>query len=436
MRIPYDRVYADTEKSIIQIIFQKLTFTPSISLYKMATIAIINDVGKDKWNARIEKDKNAFTEDINVVYRRFNTLLSCFADETSEKNESITKPLRKDKIYDENLKDRQLAIYDDVAERVGFPTAEKSALPLFEGILSPSLIQNVCGMDKDDCPKIESKHGKCSNCTNCQSCNNRNKCAKCDKCKSNNKCDTCPTSKLTFDKVDVDLLAKYAPYYYHGERDGLNFLEHIIYQAIYSTKQQRDIVELGKLLSFSHDTKSAKLWLAPVFEKIDSVEMYKSCVDTFFEIFYDYVSDKYDKLVDEYIRILLLPEEYAHAKDALKAFEKHVEKRDDNYNEYQLQRIIERGNWYDIDRAFKIWNATDSMQYLIFHVMPHVWKILIEECDKSSFGQRKTKFAHECLNFLERDSVAFYCRLIKDYIHSSLQDSKIILRECFRKTSC
>lgn len=417
MDILYDRVYSDVEKNIIQGVFQKLIFTPSISLYKMARIALENELGED----------NILQHEILRAYSRFDSILSHFVINIESTSNNF-KPVRKDKKYDEYLKVKQFALYDNVAKRVGFPIAEKSAMPLFDGILPLSFIKSSCGLDKDSCPNIKSKLGKCNNCSNCKKCNNRNKCVKCDQCLKYDDCNDCSISALTYDNVDVDLLAKYAPYYYHGERDGVNFIEYIVFQAIYLTKYNKELIELGKLLNDSSDTESINVWLSPVFEKIDSIEMYKTCVNTFFEIFYDYISNKYEKLADEYIRTLLLPEEYVQMKDAFKAVEKHEES--------QLQKIIDSGKWYDINRAFKIWDATDSAQYLIFHVMPHVWKILLDECNKTDPKQRKTKFVYEYQNFLERDSVAFYYRLIKEYIHSSLRDSKMLLRECFRKKTC
>ncbi len=440
----YDRVYSDTEKNIIQSIFQKLTFAPSISLYKMARIALENELGKDQCDALIAEDQKnkdvKFQEEINKSYRRLNNILSCFAvnsdyaknankPDDANKSPKDNKPVRKNKKYDIYLLEKQVAIYDDVALRVGFPIAEKSSSPLFEGILPLSLINSACSLEKKACPNIKSKRGRCNNyinCQNCKNCKNYGKCAECAKCLKQGQCNDCFTSKLTYDSIDIDdnidieLLTKYAPYCYYGERDGVMFIEFIIYQAIYSTKYHREVAELSKLLNGSADTKAINKWLAPVFKKIDSVEMYQTCVNTFFEIFYEYIYVKYEKLADEYIRMLLLPEEYAHMKDAFNAAEK--------YQENQLSKIIDHGSWYDINRAFEIWNTTDSVQYLIFHVMPQVWKILID-------GHKNASRGYAYLNSLESDSVAFYCRLIRDYIYYSLEDSKKLLKECLKPRS-
>ena len=421
-----NHIYSQIEKNIIQIIIQKLTFAPSISLYRMAKIAVELDIGKEAYDELLAKDdKDIFQNQINVAYQRFNHILSCFSKEKNGNNDK-TKPTRRAKIYDDRLKEKQLSIYDSVAQRAGFPTAEKAGLPLFEGILPFSTVRAVCNLDKGACPNMVFKKRRCDKCSNCEHCNHIKKCEKCLKCKEQNNCENCYISTLTYDNIDHDLLAIYAPYYYHGERDGLNFIEHIIFQAIFFTKWHRDIVKLDNIVHSSVSNAEKSLWLAPVLEKMDSVEIYKACVDTFFEIFYDYVSDKYEELAEEYIRTLLLPEQYAERKDAFTAAEK--------YGEDQLSMIIDRGNWCDINRAFKLWNATDDVQYLIFQIMPHVWKTLINECDKKNLKKRKTEFAYGCADSDERDTVAFYCRLIKSYIHDSIRDAKIVLRESLKRS--
>ena len=424
----YNRIYDETEKSILQITIQKLTFVPCISLYQMSRIALERELGKDECDdMRGDFDKNGnkiFQNEIDKAYKRFNNILSCFAMVEDTDN---TSPTRKDKIYDAILKEKQLSIYDTIAQRAGFPNAEKAGQPLFDRMLSFSVINDICNLDKNACPNINSKRRKCENCSNCKNCNNRNKCIKCEKCQERNNCEKCYISTLTYNNIDEDWLARYAPYYYHGQRDGVCFIEYIIFQAIYSTNWHRDLVKLSKIIHSPTNYTTIKAWLDPVIKKIDSTEMYKSCVDTFFEIFYDYVSNKYEKLADEYIRTLLLPEEYSKMKDSFSAVEK--------YGDNQLQRIIDSNNWYDINRAFKIWNDTDKVQYLAFQIMPHVWKTLIDECEKYNLGKRKTVFAYEDADEIEKNYVAFYCRLIKAFIHESTRDAKVILRECIKNNS-
>ena len=427
----YNSIYSEFEKDILQTIVQKLTFAPSISLYKMARIAIENEMGKEKFDEAIDEVKGKeveFQTDFNRAYRRFNIILSCFIDRknsASKDDPSDSKPVRKAKIYDRKIKEKQIAVYDNIAKKVGFPVAEKAGFPLLEGIASFDLIRHICSLDKEPCPTMGLKHGKCPNCPNCENCNNKEKCKKCEVCEPRDSCAQCDISSLAYDNIDVDALAKYAPYYYHGERDGVDFVEHIILQAIYSTRFHRDIVKLNKILSSGSDEDSVNEWLAPVVEKIESVEMYEICIDTFFDFFFDYVSDKYEALSDEYIRLLLLPEEYSKRKNAFTAVEK--------YEENQLQKIINSEDWRNVDRAFNLWNDTDTTQYLLFQIMPNVWKTLIGECKKKKAGKRKTVFAYEDLETTERDSVAFYCRLIRSYINESVRSAKAILQWCLKK---
>lgn len=232
---------------------------------------------------------------------------------------------------------------------------------------------------------------------------------------------------MSLDSSVLEILSKYVPHYYLGERDGVCFVEYIMIQAILVQKWEQDFARVMETCLSSVDPKSTDKDLKTVLAIINSAEMYKTYVDAFFMVFYENLLYKYEDVASEYIRQVRLPERYRKTRNAFVALAKH--------EECQLQSIIDSGSWYAQNRAIHLASMTKEMVYLAEKVLPCIWELMIAECDKKKEGKRSSMTVCEEVDPYERDVIAHWYRIIQAYIDNSVRNAKEIIKKLSKKSS-
>lgn len=164
------RLYnSEAQRNIFQVVFQRLTFTPSISIYEMARVALKIELGQDGYDEKfndINSDPDvALEEEIIKPYRRICQELKNHAI-NSKGIDSSKKAIASAKIYDQELQTRQFNIYNSIAQKAGFPKVGVKGVAIFEKTPSFDMIWSALDLEGTVCKKkILSRKG-CRDCKN------------------------------------------------------------------------------------------------------------------------------------------------------------------------------------------------------------------------------------------------------------------------------
>lgn len=383
---------SEAQRNLFQFVIQNLTFAPSISIYEMARTALKIELGQEVFDKKFDIMNDEYEDRLLVLleeaiikpYRRICQELKNFSTDDSDPN-THTNAIESAKIYDKDLQVKQYGIYNKIAQREGFSIAGAKGAKIFEKPPSFDVIMSALELDGAICKRKFVNRKGCSGCKMVRDCKMK---------------ETNLSPNL------VEILSKYVPHFYLGDRNGVCFIEYIMIQGIYMAKWQRGLECIGD--------KS-------IYEIIDSTEMYKTYVDIFFMVFYEILWYKFKDIESEYIRQVQLPERYRKAKDVYKAFAKH--------KECQIQSIIDSGNWYVQNRAIELAYAIEDMVYLVNKVLPNVWETMIDECDKRKIKKRKVTIAEDIVDPYQKALIAHYYRVIKIYIDISIRKAKEIIKK-------
>ena len=357
----------EMEVDIFQKVIQKLTFTPSILLSDLIRSGIELDLGRKLFDDIIANTGNfeqyKLSNEILKSRERYVHILSRVALNTKG-DESPTILFTYPKIYSEKLKERQFCLYNDMAEKVGFSKI-RHIMPL-------DMMKEICLLDGIDLNK----------------------------------------------KFNDDVY-KYYPYFWGGEFNGVTFIEYVLLLNIYRHTQHRTLFLLNKSSKTTKDIEKDKAWKDTIIANINSPQAYKVYIDTFFEVFYNTFLKEYNTISEKCIRTVWLPDEYKKTRNAFLAVEK--------YSELQLGKIMDSGNWYEQNRAFELIDTTESLGYLVYQIIPSVWKTMLLKYDKKITRNRSMEFGYENIDNSEKALVVKYSRIIEEYISHTIKDCKIIL---------
>lgn len=385
--------FSEIEVNTLQMLIQRLTFTPCIKLSDLTKAGIELDLGRDTFDHLLElKDSETYngyllSSELLKSRNRYRTILSHLTLDNTQ-NKSPQELFSFPKKYDEQLKKLQINTYNAMAKKIGFRPI-RHTLPI-------SMMKEICLIDGIN-PK----------------------------------------------DIDLNLVCQQYPYFWGGERDSVNFIEFILLLNIYCHTHGQTSTYLNKQNPSLAGMYRIKNWKKTITSNIKKPEIYKTYIDTLFEVCYDIIQYDHIGISIEYIKKLWLPEEESQKynvedycdtnstkslrtqkrilqDDLFKALEKH--------KELQLEKIIQSNEYYQQSRAFELINTFDHFEYLLYQLLPTLWKTMDLRYNTKINNKRTMTFAYDDLSELDKQNVVTYKRIFEEYVSQSIRCAELILK--------
>lgn len=354
------------EIDIFQKVIQRLTFTPEIVMSDLAKSGIELEIGREKFDKILLNPNDIYEYDLKYeIAKSRERYINILSRLAIDTNveKNLTELFPCHKVYSDKLKERQLCLYNDMAKKVGFSQIRH--------IIPIELMKEICVLDGVD-----------------------------------------------LNKGINDVVYKYYLYFFGGKINGVTFIEYILLLNIYRCVGYRTLFMLNKNSKSSKDIKICQDLKEYINSNISSPEFYRVYIDTFFEVFYYIFKTEYNENSKEYIRTLWLPDEYRERKNVFDVVKKH--------GEYQGYKINAE-NWYEYDKTNRLIDTSQMLEYLLYQLLPSVWKTMLLKCDRKITGSRTMEFGYEDIDDSEKKQIVKYSRIIDTYISHSIRDCKIIL---------
>lgn len=181
--------------------------------------------------------------------------------------------------------------------------------------------------------------------------------------------------------IDYEILEKIAPYVLTGERNKFSFLEAILYTVLYNSTNGSSTRTLSHPSGDSSSARSrTKMWFKKIKEELFSREIYECLLLTIMDEIYTHIIDKYNIILEPYLREYYIAPEYSHRKDLNRLLKNH---QIENHELDEPKIKIEISNSvkvsYDVgDEKFKKQKSeVDSFALIIYSILPITEQILL-----------------------------------------------------------
>lgn len=367
----------ECELDLFQKVIQKLTFTPSVNLYDLQQSGIEIEIGRDQFNELLFNPKKvihyALPDEMSKSRNRYKRILSRLTVETTNED-NPTRLFTYPKIYSDILRERQIILYNKMAEKIGFPKI-KHVIPVH-------LMKEICTIDGVEINK-----------------------------------------EFEYNSSIKDFVYKNYPYFFAGDFKGVTFTEYIVLLNIYQNTKNRTLFMLNSTPKYSKNVERKKDWKKQVIVSIDTPQIHKIYIDTFLKVFFDTLLNDYNQISQECYQLVWAPEEYRKSKIVVQ----EAEKLEASYNKTESELYDLREHLLVPDLLADV----EALRPLLFQIIPNVWKTLLLKYDKKIEKSRKIEFGYDNADDYEKKEVVKYCRFIEEYITHSIKDATFILHTFF-----
>lgn len=329
----------EQERKVFFKTIRELTFIPSISTKVLGDSVSENRLGRENFDVEVlsQKSSHKYIDE----YKRNQRLFEILSKSNSEK-EQVSNLIQKDKIYDDVLKNKQISLYNYMADKIGLRN-------LGDNPPSIKVLSETAQMDGGD--------------------------------------------------PDDPIISEFYPYYYRGERDGVDFIEYILLLNISLITRSRTQTFFANQLKKPSDEKGIHRWIKRVSTSMHSEALYMSYVDTFFSTFY-YVSSR-------------------QFNDNLKCWQSLIGNEDEQLRYYyQYQRLFER------------MDGEPHIREMQTNIMPVIWCML----NADNTYNYKSEADKRWLEYQDKkilDIAKIYVSIIRDYINQAILEAESILPTLF-----
>lgn len=269
------------EKEIMRETIQALTFTNSIDVVHLAesieereSPKLVEEKIRRKQKENLKEEPGHLLAQSTRIRRLLNTLVlrENNEDTTSKKNLTFDELVLTPKIYDHDMFDNQINLYNRMSDVVGMPPIDTTVMVSLEGVKSALLI------DEDPL------------------------------------------------EMDYELLAKHFPYLNPFNRTGFHFLEYIFLLNLVVNTHGKTLGTLNAPITDKKRRFRAKTWIKRLLDEWDFETIYNPCVDTFLMIYYQKLAQKHAPAADVVAK-MILPEKYQERKDPYRAVSSAMRKK-------------------------------------------------------------------------------------------------------------
>lgn len=304
-------------------------------------------------------------EENTTGFKRYGRILERVCTKTYSKN-TPTFLLSKPKIYDDFLFECQKKIYNASSNVIGYQPIEK--------VLPISLIKSAVVLDNAN--------------------------------------------------PDYDTIAKEYPYYIPEKRDGVTFLEFVLFLNFDLVVNRRALKTINNPLIDTNSEKLAQKMVDKMIRNLWTSEMFEIYVHAFFDVL-DMVEYKLkNPLAEQNVKEIWLPQYYLQRKDCFRALKTHIAEekkhKSKKYDRTQIDNIVSKGNAYEIMRIDNILDNYGALEYIgIIFAMAFQMLLKNEEEIKDFEGTKEYVLAKE------------YANIIKEYIYNTINEVETILNRIY-----